>query len=325
MSGFEPAGYLPEAEKMTSVDGTNYGMAYDDTDAGYYMVYNKRLFAAAGIGEFPATFEELKRDCEVLKSIGITPIYEPALEGWHTALLFTETSQMYEAEQPGLSVRLNNNTEKFADNPQMLQALGQLRELAEAGAFGESFISDSCTESYDRLAAGDYAMCMMRPGEISAIVASGANETGYAEEDFGIGILPLNDNDIMNVRTSVATRFINPRSKKQKYAMKYLEFLASGEQVQEMIARDPMLTSLPFTAGRPKKEGLFYRFKSGFDEYSVKNVMGDKVVYLNEQMSEISTDIASLLLGDMRPEDVLKAIDSRRTVLATRAGDPAWE
>jgi hypothetical protein len=42
-------------------------------------------------------------------------------------------------------------------------------------------------------------------------------------------------------------------------------------------------------------------------------------------MTDLSTDLASLLLGDMRPEDVLKAIDSRRTILAERAGDPAWD
>jgi uncharacterized protein with PhoU and TrkA domain len=66
-------------------------------------------------------------------------------------------------------------------------------------------------------------------------------------------------------------------------------------------------------------------FRKSFDDYSVKNVLGDKVLYLNEQMTDLSTDLASLLLGDMRPEDVLKAIDSRRTILAERAGDPAWD
>ena len=105
----------------------------------------------------------------------MTPIYEPAVDGWHTALLFTETSQMYEANQPGISVQLNNNTEKFADNPLMLQALGQLKELSDLQCFGDSFASDSYADAYDKMASGEYAMCMMRPGEISRIVASEQN------------------------------------------------------------------------------------------------------------------------------------------------------
>nr|WP_051527189.1 ABC transporter substrate-binding protein [[Eubacterium] cellulosolvens] len=322
----EPDGYLEEAETMTSVDGINYGMAYDDMEEGYYMVYNRRVFEAAGISEFPTTFEELKSDCERLQEIQVTPIYEPAVDGWHTALLFTETSQMYEANQPGISVRLNNNTEKFADNPLMLQALGQLKELADANCFGESFISDSYADAYDRLASGEYAMCMMRPGEISRIVSSSANSDSYEEDDFGLGILPLNDNDILNVRASVPARFVNANSKKKKYAEKYLEFLASDEQVQTMIENEAELSSLPFKAGQTKdQKDLFHVFRKSFDDYSVKNVLGDRVSYLNEQMTDLSTDLASLLLGDMRPEDVLKAIDSRRTSFASRAGDPAWD
>ena len=321
-----PDEYLEEAKAVTSVDGINYGMAYDDMEAGYYMVYNRRVFEEAGISEFPTTFEELKNDCERLKDIQVTPIYEPAVDGWHTALLFTETSQMYEANQPGISVQLNNNTEKFADNPLMLQALGQLKELADLQCFGDSFASDSYADAYDKMASGEYAMCMMRPGEISRIVASEQNGASYEEDDFGLGILPLNDNDILNVRSSVPARFVNANSKKKKYALKYLEFLSSGEQVQAMIEQDPMVSSLPFKGGQSKDNtDVFHVFRKSFDDYSVKNVLGDKVLYLNEQMTDLSTDLASLLLGDMRPEDVLKAIDSRRTILAERAGDPAWD
>ena len=53
-------------------------------------------------------------------------------------------------------------------------------------------------------------------------------------------------------------------------------------------------------------------------------VLQDVVTYFNEQWGDISTNLASMFIGDMTPEEVLQAIDDGRAQLAAAAGDPAW-
>ena len=43
--------YSVFSAEQTSVDGVNYGLTYFDTTTDYYMIYNKKLFEAAGITE----------------------------------------------------------------------------------------------------------------------------------------------------------------------------------------------------------------------------------------------------------------------------------
>ncbi|HAV00925.1 MAG TPA: carbohydrate ABC transporter substrate-binding protein, partial [Lachnospiraceae bacterium] len=55
--------YSVFSAEQTGVDGVNYGLTYYDTTTDYYMVYNKKLFEAAG-AKVPTTFAELKDTCD---------------------------------------------------------------------------------------------------------------------------------------------------------------------------------------------------------------------------------------------------------------------
>ena len=68
--------YSTFSAEQTGVDGKNYGLTYYDTTTDYYMVYNKKLFEAAG-AKVPTTFVELTETCDKLLASGVTPIYEP--------------------------------------------------------------------------------------------------------------------------------------------------------------------------------------------------------------------------------------------------------
>ena len=103
------------SREQTSVDGVNYGLTYFDTTTDYYVIYNKKLFEAAGITEVPTTFEAFEAACDALLESGVTPIYEPVADGWHQTMLWTGNAQVLDKLDPGIIEKLNNNETTFAE------------------------------------------------------------------------------------------------------------------------------------------------------------------------------------------------------------------
>ena len=186
--------YSVFSREQTSVDGVNYGLTYFDTTTDYYMIYNKKLFEAAGITEVPTTFEAFEADCDALLESGVTPIYEPVADGWHQTMLWTGNAQVLDKLDPGIIDKLNNNETTFAENENMKTMLDQLNDLAQKGYFGDNYMSDEFASAEGYLASGEFAMCCLKPGAIANIVASDMNTEGYTEDDFGMFLLPILDN-----------------------------------------------------------------------------------------------------------------------------------
>lgn len=310
---------------QTSVNGVNYGLTYFDTTTDYYMVYNKKLFSNAG-AEVPTTWRELLETCEKLSSKGIIPIYEPVADGWHTLMLLTENMQVLERIDPGFIDKLNKNTATFAGNRNMQKAVEELNELAEKGYFGENYLSDEVDESDEQLAAGKYAMCMLKAGTIGAIVESEMNTEGYTEEDFGLFLLPVLDNQYLNVHPTGPSRFIYSGSENIEAAKKYLSFLCRKESVQYMIDNSTDVENLPLDVGQtPSYSRTTKEFLDRFDEENSGMVLQDTVLYFNEQWMDINADLSTMFMGDMTALDVLRSIDQRRAALAEEAGDENWK
>lgn len=314
------------SKEQTSVDGINYGMTYYDTTTDYYMVYNKRLFEAAGIKSVPTTFAEFEVACDALLKSGVVPIYEPLADGWHQTMLWAENGQVFEKLEPGIIQKLNNNETTFAENENMLLALTQINELAQKGYFGKTYIADEFSLACDNLASGSYAMCMLKPGEVEAIVSSDMNNDGYSKEDFGLLLLPICDNQILNVHPTGPSRFIYKGSVMTDAAKAYLEFLTDVESIQYVIDKTENIENLPFLAGQEADYATVTKeFLQGFDEEHSGAVLQDVVTYYNEQWTDIATNMTLMFIGELEPIDVLKAVDENRTKLALEANDLAWK
>ena len=326
LSGEDWAGaYDKFSAAQTGVEGVNYGMTYFDTTTDYYMVYNKRIFEEAG-AEVPKTWKEFISCCDKIAKKGVTPIYEPVADGWHVLMLWAENGQVFEKLEPGIIDRLNSNEASFAGNDNMKMAVNQLNELAAKGYFGEDYMSDEYIGADEKLASGEAAMCMLKPGAIKAIVDSDMNTKGYKEEDFGLFILPIVDNQYLNIHPTGPSRFVYSQSGNIEAAKKYLSYIARKESVQYVIDNAAVVENLPFKVGQvPEYSKATRDFLSGFDDEHSGMVLQDEVLYFNEQWMEINADLAAMFTGDMTAEDVLRGIDERRTQLAQAAGDPNWE
>ena len=309
------------AKEQTSVDGKVYGMTYYDVSTDYYVVYNKKIFEENGL-EVPTTYAEFEEICQTLLDNDIIPIYEPCADGWHQTMWFTEIGGNYEELVPGIVDDLNNNKIKFADVPELKEALDQLNDMAQKGYFGDNYLSDEYTDLLMNLGSGEYAMALEKPGQIAAIAE--ASDGQYTEDDFGMFVIPLLDNDVYPQHPCGPSRFVYSGSEHQEEAKQYLEYIASADSVQYMIDNCDKIENLPFDVGQtPSYSEATQTFLDAAEKEGT--VFQDSIKYLNPQWTELTQDIVSMFIGDMTSEDVLNAIDERRATQAEAVGDENWQ
>jgi raffinose/stachyose/melibiose transport system substrate-binding protein len=135
-------------------------------------------------------------------------------------------------------------------------------------------------------------------------------------------VIPLGDNQVLNVNPAGPTKFIWIGSKYVDEAKQFLNFLAQPESLQYRIDNDPNSPTLPFPGIKSK---LLPSQQTFLDAHTKRGVVYQTAVtYVNPQWMDMGKDIVSMFTGAITPEDVLKSIDQRRTDMATAAKDPAW-
>lgn len=129
------------ARNAVSVDDKTYGITFPGAKM-YFYLYNKDIFAGLGL-EAPKTYEEFKNVCKTIKEAGIIPIYEATTNGWHQVLPLFETSGLWTKNDKDVFDKLNANEVKLEDMQSILTILKQMDECAEAGYFGDDYLSNA--------------------------------------------------------------------------------------------------------------------------------------------------------------------------------------
>ena len=147
--------------------------------------------------------------------------------------------------------------------------------------------------------------------------------TGLSKDDIGYFVIPLADNQTMNVNPAGPSRFIYSGSEHQAEAKQYLEFLASEESLTYLTENVPKFNKLPFSNAPEMYEGSVKEF---YDTFAANQgtVYQTAVKYVNPQWMEIGADLSAMFLGEMTEDEVLANIDKLRAEQAAAASDPAW-
>jgi raffinose/stachyose/melibiose transport system substrate-binding protein len=311
----------PLVAAQATVDGTLYGLTFWDTLGNSWVInYSKPIFAEHGI-EVPSSYAEFKAACQTLLDARIQPIYEPISDGWHHVLWFPELGPQFERDNPGLAEALNANEATFAGNQTMLTALTQLDELYEMGCMGQNALADANSDSPARMANGAVAMAVQNTAFASLV----ANDyPDVSADDIGVFLIPLADNQMLNLNPAGPTKFIYTGSGHIDAARQYLDFLARPENVQYFIDTQPEVVTMPF----PEAESEFTAEVQAFMDSYAENrgtVYQTAVTYVNPQWMDIGRDLTAMFTGAMEPADVLTSIDQRRADLARAARDPKWQ
>ena len=301
-----------------SVNGKIYGQPLQDTSAVWAVAYNKKIFSDLGL-TIPKTWAEFTAVCDKIKASGITPIYEPVSDGWHHVLWFAELGAAYDKAEPGLVDKLNSNQGKFADSAVMKTVVGQIKEMVDKGYWGKNYMADAYSDQPMKIASGEYAMSVANQGLSELVVEL---DKGLGIDDIGYFVMPIADNQMLNVNPVCPTRFIYSGSENIEAAKKYLEFIARPENLQYMIDNVSKFQNLPYSGLTPKYAGAIKEF---YDTYTEKGtVLQSAVKYVNPQWMEIGKELVSVILGKADATKMLENIDKNREDQATAAKDPAW-
>jgi raffinose/stachyose/melibiose transport system substrate-binding protein len=311
----------PLVAAQATVNDKLYGLTLWATTATTWVVnYNQAIFEDNGLG-VPTTYDEFKSVCQTLLDAGIQPLYEPFSDGWHHVLWFPELGPRYEQVSPGLAAELNANEATFAGNDTMLTVLQQYQELYDMGCMGQNALSDAYEDRTSVMSSGGAAMILANltfPQEV---------ENDYPEvtaDSFGQFVMPLADNQVLNVNPAGPTKFIYSGSPYIEQAKQYFDFLTQPENLQYMIDNTPTMQTLPFE-GLDLQPKLLPNQEAFLNEHTDRGTVYQTAVnYVNPQWMDIGKDLTALVTGTMQPEDVLQSIDKRRSDFANAAQDAAW-
>ncbi|MGH0054315.1 MAG: ABC transporter substrate-binding protein, partial [Sphaerochaetaceae bacterium] len=100
-----------------TVDGKVIGMPM--TVETFGLIYNKDIFAQAGIVNPPKTYEELVDAVAKLNAIGVTPFSTGAATAWVIGHHFANVAMSKRSHMPEYIAALNNGTATIAEDPLM--------------------------------------------------------------------------------------------------------------------------------------------------------------------------------------------------------------
>lgn len=298
--------YRDWAKEGTTYDGKIVQCLTWSAD-GWAMLYNPDIFEKAGIKEAPKTFDSFMEACEAIKNIGITPIYEPGAAQWHQATWLDTISAQAEEAKPGLRDSLNKNTAKFAEQEGLLKGLEQMKQIEEAGYFGEEFMSNTWESSVDKMITGEYAMILVYTTFQNEIMAKDPSTNADKWEMFSV---PLNDNTVFAQSSGGVGRSINKDSKVIDAAKDYFNFLTRKENLETYYAARQDLGQCSFT---DIEGNVSNGYKTVVDNGTGVGQNFETGV-TNWNSTEIGIQVQNMYLGGTAME-VLEGIDAMREPL----------
>ena len=310
----------PQVLDQSTVNGKVYGQTVWNTLGTTWVVnYNKDIFSKLNLS-VPTTFAEFKAACEKIKSTGVTPIYEPMADGWHQVLWFAELGVQIENVAPGTADKLNNNQTTFAKDPTALKLVQQYKDLYDSGCYGDNALSDAVADQTKAIATGKAAMTV---ANLTFAQQVKHDYPDFNEDSLGVFIIPLADNQVLNVNPAGPTKFIWKGSKHIDQAKQFLNFLAQPDSLQYRVDNDPNSPTLPF----PGIKSKLLPSQQAFLDASTKRgvVYQTAVKYVNPQWMDMGKDIVALFTGAQTPQQFLANIDKRRAEEAKAAKDPNWQ
>lgn len=305
-------------QEQWAIDSSSYnGKLYaqniagvDDTNG---VLYQPAVFEKLGI-KVPTNYAEFKEACDKLQAAGIAPVYEFVKDLWHTHYWMEGASALALANNPDLYTQLNSNQIGFADVPEYVTALEQLKEMEAAGYLGENHMSNIYDNSYDAIASGKYGMIIIHgsyPNELKD------NIPEINPDDYSMFPSPLADNQYATLTAGGTTKCINANSKYVQEAKQFFDFLAKKENVEKLYAEKQlfMLSAVKGVTAAPTKAftelmGIVGDKKAPGAEASVYFYDGGKISELCQEM----------FVGSLSPKEVLEEYDAARRALAKDAG-----
>lgn len=232
------------AEPMTK-DGKVYGMPMNLEGIGY--VYNKDLFAKAGITETPKTITELEEAAKKLQAAGITPFGNAYQEWWLLGNQGISTAFARQDNVDEFIKGLNEGTQTIVGNQQFKDWSNLLNLTVK---YGQK--NPLTTDANTHLALfANSEIGMMQEGNWAQTLIDNITPG----MNIGMFPMPIDDNAEKNDKLTVgipANLVVNKDSASKEEAKIFLNWLVSSDMGKEYIVKKwkfiPALTTIPASA-----------------------------------------------------------------------------
>ncbi|WP_373233182.1 ABC transporter substrate-binding protein [Cohnella sp.] len=222
----------PAAKRDGTYDGKVIGWNPEGENAGWGIMYNKQIFASQGL-EVPKTYADFVAVCEKLLANGITPLYEPLKDTWHSGIWFALMGPLAEKNNPGLMDKLNKDEAGYIDVKEFETFLTQYKEIYDKGFFGKEAFSNTWDKGMPTMQTGKYAMFLV-PSNMD--VQSKGQYPDFDFANFGEFPTPFADNQMLAVYDGTIIRVINKKSENIEAAKQYLSYISRPEVLEKYYA-----------------------------------------------------------------------------------------
>ncbi|WP_458115570.1 extracellular solute-binding protein [Arthrobacter sp. D2-10] len=227
--------FLPSVFETATVDGKAYGVPMRGTQP-VMLFNNSEVLKEAGIDAPPATWDELLDAVEKLKAIGVTPIALGGADQWPTQMWFQYVFDRVAGED--LFQKAIDGDTSVWESEESRKALGMLRELVDAGAFGTNFDSVKFTDggSPTLLSSGRAGFELMGSW---AYATHQDSDPAFAEEVLGYSEFPAiesGEGDPHNLAGNTNNFYsIHKNTRYPDEAAEFLKLMYSDEFVQQQV------------------------------------------------------------------------------------------
>lgn len=153
-------------------DGHLYGL---NSAAQYYgIIYNKTVFANAGITEIPTTMDEFMDACEKIKAIGVVPMASNFKDKWPLGSFIYGMATAHQ-EVTNVWNEAETSDKLITDGCGIDFIFNFVQEMNEKGYFESDLFSTNWEGSKNDMAAGRFAMMYMASWLSAQIVDQGAD------------------------------------------------------------------------------------------------------------------------------------------------------
>lgn len=305
--------------QAAGADGHIYGVPSAPSNVGG-VFYNKKVFEKYNIS-IPETWDQFLEVCDTLKKAGVTPVAHPNGKASLCQVPFLMDYYYVEQEDPEFATKYTKHEVELSDSEAYRYGLQKLYDLSTKGYLNEDSMSATIEDVATALGEGTAAMSIIRSNVLSTINVLVPD----AVDDIGFFPLPDKSADVRGVGIWMPIGYMmSSYAKNKPLALKFLEFMTTQEAVDAYIqVQKPtgafMLNGIKFAADAPVYSCLSEAQK--WVEKASASVMEYKCPIKGPNMPTICQQVA---VGQITPEEAVKAIEEDNALAAKQLGLPGW-
>lgn len=282
------------------INGKIYGMPMNIE--GYGFLYNKDLFAKAGIKKLPTTLPELESAAKKLQAVGITPFCNAYQEVWVLGMHNLNAALANQPDPNQFIQQVLSGKQSFKDNKVFKDWVNLLDLTVKYG--NKSPLTTDYNMQVTEFASGKAAM--MQQGNWTQVQISKLNP------NIKIGVLPMPISAKKNNKIFVGVSsnwVINKNSSVKKEAKEFLNWLVFSETGKKFIVKElkfiPAFKNIAYTS-----EDLG-DIAASIQEYTQESrVLGWNWPKLPERATvQMGSAMQSYITGEISKEQMLQKFD----------------